>query len=138
MNFVSHGVSVYRCLLQGEFYRRKVRILRCHWCCEGALWMEWIHPGDMKALMEVSIITLPSMKFFEMVTGHRDVFILAHERAIAFHKESRALLLFGLGPRDVTLDLPSLGCGAEDGTDTINWLDTAFALRSSTKTTVDP
>merc|ERR1711988_1664522 len=55
------------------------------WCVEAALWVkDWVHRGNLGALIECELVNLSSVKFRQVTLGRHDVFELCRELARSF------------------------------------------------------
>jgi len=71
---------------------------------QGALWMTWIHRGQMKALSELSVVNVDVVKFCDITKTVPDVYVDTINYAEDFIKECQAAQFFKMGPFDFPLD----------------------------------
>lgn len=79
------------------------------WLCECALWSEWVHVGNARAVSTCELLVIDAERFLDALDGHRVVACLAAEYGHGVHlrvKEARPPL--GWWPND--LETPFAEC----------------------------
>merc|ERR1740123_1276591 len=83
MYFLTSGTCFYR-RKASKVGKRASTVQKKTWFCEGALWVNWLHQGTMRALVESEMEALDTQKFCEVTTQQPEVYELAEERALEF------------------------------------------------------
>merc|ERR1719333_1019943 len=55
------------------------------WCSEAALWMDWIHRGQMKAVSHADLCMLKAKMFIDLTCQSEDVYKFCRAHALFFH-----------------------------------------------------
>jgi len=84
MFFLTNGTCFYKRKALKSSRKRVLKVEKRAWFCEGVLWVNWMHQGTMRALVESEMEALDGHKFCEVTTQQPEVFDLAKERAMEF------------------------------------------------------
>merc|ERR1719464_680053 len=86
MYFVVSGSVYYRKMKGLAGLKGIVRLTSDAWFCEPPLWVEWVHRGKMKAIIESELITVHAPAFREVTMGFPGNAMIARRAANEYKK----------------------------------------------------